>query len=596
MTDSFDAPPAGTIVNLSGQTIFIGASGTTTLARVNSSGALLVDATVTANANISGQTVYLASGQNPAQISGQVVLISGQTVVASVTTNISGQTVYFASGQNMVQNSGQTVIAKISGETVVASVTTNISGQTVYLVSGQNAVQNSGQTIIAKISGETVVANVVTNISGQTVYLASGQNAVQMSGQLVAVSGIVGANVSGNAVRTSGEMSRPQFFDPSGAQWLDPWTSASGVHRLLVAISGETVVASVTTNISGQTVYLASGQNDVQISGQLVAVSGVVGANVSGNTIRNQFFDPSGATWLDAWMSASGVHRLLVAISGETVVASVTTNISGQTVYLASGNNDVQISGQLVAVSGLIGTSVSGNMVSISGQVVTASGISVVITDLTNSATVNTNYSDSMSTTDNPLVVRAGLAGYDQVTDQFKRVRVTASGEGMSGILHRLAVAVSGDPVSISGQPVSISGNMVSVSGQPVSVSGNAVAISGQFVNISGEIIQPRIPVQIRTRDTLLITGGSGGVALLSGDVLRVTVRNIGVSGTVMYVGGSGDYPWVASGQANFPFQSGRGFWLRDGDGITIHTSNMAFVRVVSHTSGEHVSYLGEQY
>ena len=156
--------------------------------------------------------------------------------------------------------------------------------------------------------------------------------------------------------------------------------------------------------------------------------------------------------------------------------------------------------------------------------------------------------------------------------------------------------------VSVSGQPVTSSGNMVSISGQPVSVSGNIINtsgqvanISGQSVTVSGDVIQPQIPTQIRTRDTLLITGASGGIALLSGDVLRVIMRNIGVSGTVMYVGGSGDYPWVASGQT-YPAFSGRGLWLRDGDGVTIQTTNMAFIRVVSHTSGQRVSYIGEQY
>jgi hypothetical protein len=53
------------------------------------------------------------------------------------------------------------------------------------------------------------------------------------------------------------------------------------------------------------------------------------------------------------------------------------------TVYLASGLNSVQISGQtvigqisgqLVAVSGLIATSISGNMVSVSGQAISVSG------------------------------------------------------------------------------------------------------------------------------------------------------------------------------------------------------------------------------
>lgn len=205
------------------------------------------------------------------------------------------------------------------------------------------------------------------------------------------------------------------------------------------------------------TVYLTSGRNDAQISGQVVQ------------------------------------------ISGQTVVASVTTNISGQVVYLVSGNNAVQISGQTVVAS--VTTNISGQVVYL------------------------------------------------------------ASGQN-----------------SIIG---SVSGNMVSISGQPVTV--------------SGDIIQPQIPTQIRTEDSLLITGASGGIALLSGEVLRLTVRNIGVSGTVMFVGSSGDPPWVASGQS-YPAFSGKGFWLRDGDGVTIHTTNMALVKVVAHTSGQRVSYLGEQY
>ena len=129
-----------------------------------------------------------------------------------------------------------------------------------------------------------------------------------------------------------------------------------------------------------------------------------------------------------------------------------------------------------------------------------------------------------------------------------------------------------------------------------VAFSGDPVTVSGNVVNISGKIVRPQIPEQIRTRDTLLITGASGGVALESGDVLRVTVRNIGQSGTVMYVGSSGNPPWAASGQTTYPFWSGRGFWLRDGDGVTIHTTNMANVRVVSMISGAYVSYVGEQY
>ena len=81
--------------------------------------------------------------------------------------------------------------------------------------------------------------------------------------------------------------------------------SISGIHnKLVVTFSGDSIIGSVSGNA-------------VSISGQLVAVSGTVAASVSGNMV-----------------SISGQA---VSVSGNVVVASVTTNISGQTVYLACG-------------------------------------------------------------------------------------------------------------------------------------------------------------------------------------------------------------------------------------------------------------------
>lgn len=785
-------------VQMSGQTVYL------------ASGFNLIQGSFTAD--ISGQPVRVSG--NMVSISGQPVSISGNVVVASVTTNISGQVVYLASGQNNAQISGQTVqiaggvsvsgnAVRISGETIqiagginVSGSPVRISGETIYPVSGNaymfgfdqsgatwNEVfmdTSGGHRIKVAISGDTVqIAGgvsvsgnlVLTSISGNMVSI-SGQ-AVRISGSMVSVSGqaisisgnalrvsgetiiVPFTSISGNAVAISGQVIYPvsgksynQAFDASGATWNDIWVSQSGGHRVLVAISGETVsastsvsgnavlvsgqlvavsgligtsvsgnairisgqtviseisgqtivvpftsvsgnmvsisgqavsisgnvvVASVTTNISGQVVYLVSGNNAVQISGQTVvtSVSGIA-LNISGNTVyltsgQNQVqlyaYDPSGDALRPLIVNASGGNILRV----DAGAIQVSANVSGNVVYLTSGQNPVQISGeavrisgQLVAVSGTVAASVSGNMVSISGQPVSVSGNVVVASVTTNIsgqvvylvsgqnpvqmsgqairigdatiaefANVLDTVNDSVTPGLNSVGAAAIMLGYNQTDDVLTRVRVTSSGQGISGVEHRLIVAFSGDPVSVSGnmvsvsgQAVSVSGNMVSVSGQavsvsgnivntsgqvsiisgqPVSVSGNMISISGQPAKVSGEtvsisgIIEPRIPVQIRTRDTLLITGASGGIALLSGDVLRVTVRNIGVSGTVMYVGGSGDYPWVASGQ-NYPMFSGRGLWLRDGDGITVHTSNMAFVRVVAHTSGQYVSYLGEQY
>src|SRR5688500_15002736 len=82
--------------------------------------------------------------------------------------------------------------------------------------------------------------------------------------------------------------------------------------------------------------------------------------------------------------------------------------------------------------------------------------------------------SDSISTTVDGLASTSFTRGYDQVTNQWKRVRVTASGQGMSGIVHKLPVAFSGDVVSISGQPVSISGQTV-VASVVTNISGQTV-------------------------------------------------------------------------------------------------------------------------
>jgi hypothetical protein len=103
-------------------------------------------------------------------------------------------------------------------------------------------------------------------------------------------------------------------------------------------------------------------------------------------------------------------------------------------VYLISGVNAVQISGQTIIalVSGnAVVTSVSGNLIlaSVSGNMISISG-------------------------------------------------------------QPISTSVSGNMISVSGQPlsVSVSGNMISVSGQPLTVSGNAVNTSGQTVYlVSGQ-------------------------------------------------------------------------------------------------------------
>lgn len=645
-----------------------------------------VTATISVSGNpvlISGQTVYLVSGQNAVQVSGQPVQISGQTVYP-----VSGKA--FAYGFDPSGSTWNELWVNASGGhdlRIAGSFTANVSGQPVN-VSG-NAVRISGDTIIALISGQTVVASVTTNISGQTVYLVSGNNAVQNSGQAVRISGETvqiagGINVSGSPVRISGETIYPvsglsftKVFDPSGTQWLDAWVNASGAHRILVSISGETILGSVSGNmvsVSGQPVAISGSM--VSISGQPVSVSGnalrisgqtVIGeisgqtivvpsTSISGNVVQisgaivypvsgfsfNKVFDPSGATWNDWWVDASGSHRPIVAtsVSGQLVAVSglIATSVSGNMVSISGqpvsiSGNMVSISGQPVSVSGnavvisgqtivVPSTSISGNAVRISGETVypvSGKAFSYIFDpsgnqwlELWNNASGSHNLAITAQVETNisgqtvyPVSGKAFAYGFDPSGQTWNELWVSQSGGHDLRIFGSLSANVSGNVVylvsgqnnvQISGQLVavsglvatSVSGNMVSVSGQPVSVSGNMVSVSGQPVTVSGNVVNTSGNVNfdfgtvIRTTSGTIVTSLSGGTELGSGIVINVTVRNLSGNGP-MYIGGTG---------TEAPF-SGKGMILFGNESQTYDIDNFNKIRLFANTSGQRVRVIG---
>lgn len=527
----------------------------------------------TASLTNSGEVKIAGSISATSNISGQVVLISGQPVTANVTTNISGQ------------------VVRISGETVTVSndLTTAVSGETIYLV-------NDGVNNVVQISGQTVVANVTTNISGQAVritdtsgnnidtILISGVNRVQaiISGQIITA---VLSNPNGNLVRISGAIISGQVvvahmtdnddipiniiettildneleslnalvtagfnyaYDDSQGRWARLRTTNSGDgFKLAVSISGQPVTASVTTDISGQTVYLVDNgvNNVVKISGQTVEANVNVETNISGQTVY--FVD-------------NGVNNV-VKISGQTVVANVQTDISGQavrtsgqTVYFVddSINNKVKISGQTVNTRLVDGT--------------TPSNVASVFAN-----TEDSSQDDSVAV----LGTAAFLYGYDtpnaqwertQVNTLSKKLLVTASGDtySVSGIVavnSLPVISVSGNAVRTSGQTVyfiddsinnkvKISGQLVAVSGivtvnslPAISISGNAVRISGQTVyfvddsvnnkvKISGQLVAVSGTINVGNTVTITPTAGS---LFVSGEIVRISGQLVSVSGVV---------------------------------------------------------------
>jgi hypothetical protein len=365
-------------------------------ASITTSGQLKVDATVNATAQISGQ---------PVQISGQTVIanvvtdISGQTVAVSTVGSITALPVISVSG-NMVSISGQPVTATLAvGPSLV-------SGQTVYLVNDgiNNVVKVSGQTLIIPF---TSVSGNMVSVSGQAQSVSG--NAVRISGSMVSVSGQP-ANVSGATVSVSGIVTINSL----------PLISISGN---MVSISGQPVVASVTTNISGQIIYTVSGNNTVQISGETL------------------FIDTS-------------ISPLDVTVANNLTISTLP--------LISVSGNAVRISGSMVSISGQA-VSVSGNMVSISGQVVNVSGSTVSVSGIV-------NIGNSLTIATLPLISVSGniiaVSGVVRLDPGF--THVSGDAVRISGSM----VSVSGQAISISGNMVSVSGQVVNVSGNTVSVSG----------------------------------------------------------------------------------------------------------------------------
>lgn len=402
--------------------------------------------------------------------------------------------------------------------------------------------------------------------------------AINASGQLA-----VDANVSVGAttVNVSGETVHLGAFEVSGTHPLVYVTQSgapvSGIpHRLVVAFSGDNVIAkisgetllvsvsgnTVNTRISGETIRLVSGHNDVSIFA----------------------FDPSGQRYNQLWVEASGGHRLLTSIDAGSISVQVSGNVvvtsggaakvSGETVAIwqGSGRNGVYISNQSgnlfmnIDASGRLAVSNSGTGMNVlSGQVQVMSG--------------------SLIAKISGEVLRL-ISGHNTVAIQA----FDLSGQAWNN----LAVDVSG------GTALKIAGNLTAqtdVSGQIVKsimhVSGNPPLALASITTTSGAALLTMQTVKSIYKGyiTQMVTNSSGGTQLLSGNSTSVSIKNLGISGTYMFVGssGTGNLPWA---QAE---QSGLGWFLGPKDAVTIPVPNPDILWVAvapTNRSGQRISYM----
>lgn len=301
---------------------------------------------------------------------------------------------------------------------------------------------------------------------------------------------------------------------------------------LFVNISGQGVTASVTTNISGQAVFLGSG-SFVPLSGLFVQISGQAvqaTANISGQNV----------------VVSSGA---ISVVSGEVHVMSgaISTSVSGNVVYTTSGQNLVQIASGFnqVTVSGSITTSVSGQNVVISsgaisvvsGEVHVISG-SVVVSNTVGVTLAGTTVSGSVQVSG---TVSTSISGQNVVISSGAISVVSGEIHVMSGAI---SATVSGG-VTVSGS-VQVSGTVItSVSGNYVNiVSGSIAGFSGIAVSVSGNTVNATL-----TATGLQVSGAvgvSGSVSVMSGSITinsgQVAISGIfaGLSGGAGFQSGAG--------------------------------------------------------
>ncbi len=237
--------------------------------------------------------------------------------------------------------------------------------------------------------------------------------------------------------------------------------------------------------------------------------------------------------------------------------------VSGQTILQGSGST-VVISGQPVTISG--------NVIAVSGTVTVAGTVAV-------STIIPVSGLWSSTTLQSGQTGVSGAMGslnfmYDYSGLNWVPVPATSSGIRIPRFTN------SGDA------------SVTSVSGNVISISGTATIAGAVTTSVSGNVMKPQTPTFVNTLETFRISVASGGVALSSFACVACTVRNIGVSGDVILVGSLSSPPYFGTSGEAYPATSGKGFWLRDGDAITLNTTDTANIKVTANLSGTTIAYI----
>ena len=382
------------------------------------------------------------------------------------------------------------------------------------------------------------------------------------------VSGVsVIAEISGKTVWLASGRNPVQLFalDLSGNQLMPLAVKESGSNVLRVD-------AAVSVDLSGLSVNA-----NVAVSGETVRIS-----NESGRATAQLFaYDFSGAAWNPVGIDISGGSAIRIAGSLAANISGQAVNVSGNVVTILSGLG-VRVSGETVTVVGTV-SQTSGTGVRVSGETITfPSGIGVRISGEAVLTSVSGNVIQQLSGT--------GVRISGESITFLSGIGVRISGEAVSTSVSGNVLSInSGAGVRVSGESVRISpesgrataelkaydlsglawnplavdvsgGNALRIAGSfAANISGQVVSTSGGVVKISGETVVAEISGQVVRISGSVVTVNSGTGVRISGDTIVLTSgAGVRISGETVLTSISGNAVSVSGGVAKISGESVR--------------------------------------
>lgn len=523
------APGASVIAQVSGSVTLLGSVGASIVAPVSISG--ITPVTTAVSVSVSGVPVWL----NPTQ---QIVVsgLVGHSITGSVNI-VSTAIVSLATGGTLATLLGTVAVNVVAGAagggTVNISSVTPVTTAASVSVSGLPVWLNPTQTIaVSGLVGHSITGS-VNIVSTAIVSLATGGTLATLLGT-VAVNVVAGGAAPGTTAATQSAIS-------AQVVWLAPTQTLS-----IVSTVG-TVLGTVAVNVvAGGAAPGTTAATQSAISAQVVwlAPTQTMTVNVSGTAVVT--LATGGSVTLVGTVGAS----LIAAVSISSIVPVTTAasvSVSGLPVWLNPT--------QTIAVSGLVGHSITGSVNIVSTAIVSLATGGTLATLL---GTVLVSQRDIVPVTTAASVSVSGLPVWLNPTQTIAVSGLV--GHSITGSVNIVSTAIvslaTGGTVTLVGTvgasivaAISISGIVPVTTAASVSVTGIPVWMNPtQRVQVSGTVDVAVATTAVAT--TTQASGVTGALVYLAADQTVGVTVSVSVSAVASVVPAGGYYYAVATSTA----------------------------------------------